>query len=246
MKKIFLPTLTSMIFCLSVHSQNEEKQGDLYITEGDYASAAIMYYKGIENNDSCLIKYFNLVINEEIAHEVSNHLYTLLHPKAQQGNTNAQFYLGYMYFYGYGIKRDILKAEEWLLKSAEKEDSFAQVYLGFIYYFSYNNYPQAFEYFQKSAKNENALGQEYLGYMYENGDGVKQSHTEALKWFLKSAEQGNTESQYKVGEMYNYGYGVEKNKDIAIEWYKKAAIHGNHSFAVIKLELLGIDISEKQ
>ena len=34
-----------------------------------------------------------------------------------------------------------------------------------------------------------------LGAHYDNGQGVKQDHTEAVKWYRKAAEQGDANAQ---------------------------------------------------
>ena len=52
---------------------------------------------------------------------------------ANKGNAGAQNKLGYIYFSGKGIQKDLNKAFYWYKKSAKQGDAEAQFYLGFIY-----------------------------------------------------------------------------------------------------------------
>ncbi len=52
---------------------------------------------------------------------------------AEQGNANAQFYLGLMYDNGWGVPEDDAEAVKWFRKAAEQGDSGAQYSLGVMY-----------------------------------------------------------------------------------------------------------------
>ena len=56
--------------------------------------------------------------------------YTL---KASQGDVDAQYNLGIMYYHGEGIRKDLKEALYWFLKAAEQDDPDAQYNLGFMY-----------------------------------------------------------------------------------------------------------------
>lgn len=59
--------------------------------------------------------------------------YKLLLPEAEQGNTNAQFRVGYLLLNGMGIESNTKQGLGWLKKSAESGDFTAQSYLGDVY-----------------------------------------------------------------------------------------------------------------
>ena len=40
-------------------------------------------------------------------------------PEAEKGNADAQYAVGYMYYYGEGVVEDKKKAEEWIKKAAD-------------------------------------------------------------------------------------------------------------------------------
>ena len=53
---------------------------------------------------------------------------------ADEGNVNAQYYIGKLYYKGKGIEKDYKKAFEYLKKAAEQGHVDAQYYLGKCYY----------------------------------------------------------------------------------------------------------------
>ena len=61
----------------------------------------------------------------------------LLRPLAEQGNVNAQFYLGWMYWDGKGVLQDYKEAISWYRKSAEQGHPRAQNDFGVMYAKSY-------------------------------------------------------------------------------------------------------------
>lgn len=54
-------------------------------------------------------------------------------PLAAGGHAQAQYHLGLMYEYGWGVKRDYSRAASWYRKAAEQGDTGAQLNLDFIY-----------------------------------------------------------------------------------------------------------------
>ena len=54
-------------------------------------------------------------------------------PRARDGDLAALYYLGIQYYAGLGVKRDLIKAEQWFRKAAEKAYPDAQYNLGLMY-----------------------------------------------------------------------------------------------------------------
>jgi TPR repeat protein len=52
---------------------------------------------------------------------------------ADQGNMEGQYFLGFMYHNGFGIKRDQAEAIKWFQKAAQQGDARAQYYVGIMY-----------------------------------------------------------------------------------------------------------------
>lgn len=57
-----------------------------------------------------------------------------LQPLAEQGNADAQFNLGLMYFNGTGVPQDDQQALKWFRLAAEQGDAFSQFALGNMYF----------------------------------------------------------------------------------------------------------------
>ena len=54
-------------------------------------------------------------------------------PLAEQGDAKAQYYMGFLYHHGYGMKRDEVEAAKWFRMGAEQGEWQSQYYLGVIY-----------------------------------------------------------------------------------------------------------------
>ena len=97
----------------------------------------------------------------------------------EQGHHEGFFPLGYMYYFGNGVEKNLTSAFKWLSKAAEQNNAYGQNIAAF-----------------------------YIGYMYEYGNGISENHNEALKWYGKAAEAGFTKAEYNLGVMYDKGKGV--------------------------------------
>ena len=149
---------------------------------------------------------------------------------AEQGNRNAQYNMGYVYYHGEGVAQDYHKAIYWFRKASKQGEADAQTYLGIMYEngegVSKNNV-EAVKWFRQSAKQGNMWGQFNLGWMYENGNGVPQNKIAAVHWFQEAAEQGLADAQNLLGEAYYYGESIAKDWSKSVEWYRKAANQGH-------------------
>lgn len=54
-------------------------------------------------------------------------------PLAEQGDANAQYYMGFMHHHGYGVKRNEVEASKWFEMAAKRGEWQSQYYLGVIY-----------------------------------------------------------------------------------------------------------------
>lgn len=149
---------------------------------------------------------------------------------AQNGDANAQGYIGYLYLIGEGVDKDEKKALEWMTKSAKQGNDGAQYYLGLMYVNgtgTQKNEIKAFEWMTKSAEQGNELAQECLGCFYLEGRGTSMDETKAFEWMMKAAKQGNLSAQTNIGFYYSRGIGVEVNLKESFRWNRMAAEAGN-------------------
>lgn len=84
------------------------------------------------------IEQLNRECLEQIEHSrKKNQQYKLIFQSnienAKKGDEKAQYVVGYMYYKGKGVNKDIHKAEQLLLKSAKQEDDVACLNLGILY-----------------------------------------------------------------------------------------------------------------
>jgi TPR repeat protein len=54
-------------------------------------------------------------------------------PLAEGGNANAQYYMGFIYHHGYGVKRNDPEAMKWFSMGAKQNEWQSQYYLGVLY-----------------------------------------------------------------------------------------------------------------
>ena len=202
---------------------------------------------------------FNVSLNlNEVFDRVINYLNKdspeVIESKARDGDCDAQYYLGLMFYFGNNKGRNHKKAFEYLKESADAGHSEAQYMVGVMYEYAQGveqNYAQAFDFYIKAAKQGHtealnwliskaeakygsSKAQCNLGLIYKRGQVdaigkvINRAYDKALKYFKMAAEQGNSVAQYNLGLMYEAGQ-VEGGQNLkeAIDWYQKAADRGH-------------------
>jgi hypothetical protein len=103
-----------------------------------------------KTDDEILTEHWQLVEEKKYSEA-----YGLIVPLAEKGNAEAQFALGSMYYYSYGVSWDYTKAMEWYRKAAEQGNADAQYQLGDMYYWSYGvsqDFAKAAEWYRRAAR----------------------------------------------------------------------------------------------
>ena len=133
---------------------------------------------------------------------------------ADQGNADAQYKLGVMYFEGRGVARDDASAIDWFRKAGEGGSAEAELTLAYMYSYGQGapkDDAQAVIWYRKAAEQGNAKGESALAAAYEKGRGAPLDLAQAAYWYGKAAERGDADSQYILGEMYAAGQGVAQD-----------------------------------
>lgn len=146
-----------------------------------------------------------------------------LAPLAEEGNVNAQYYLGQMYLSGRGAERDEAKAFELLSAAAEAGDSRAQVNMGLFYEGGRvveRDLNAAATWYALAAEAGIPFAATKLGVLYQQGHGVPQDYERALELYSDAAEQGDVYALRNLGYLYENGLGVEQNYAQAEHWYR--------------------------
>ena len=124
-------------------------------------------------------------------------------PYANEGNSEAQWAIGSMYRWGYGLLKDYSEALKWFEKSGNQGNENASLQLADMY-------------FWQEGLNEHKMFSDE----YERAH--KKNEKLAYEWMKKAAEQGNIIAMYRVGLMYARGAIVRQNKSRAKEWFNLA------------------------
>lgn len=150
---------------------------------------------------------------------------------ALQGDAEAQYKLGRMYFEGTEIAKDLKEAEVWISNAAKNGLVDAQMFLGYCLetgQFGRVEYELPFNLYQSAAKKGNIKALLYIGNMYMTGTGTQQDTKKAIEYFFEAASHNEPVSQTHIGDFYYFGkYGFEQNYQEAVSWYEKAALQGD-------------------
>ncbi len=115
-----------------------------------------------------------------------------IRPLAEQGDAQAQYYLGSMYHYGQGVPQGYAEAVKLYRKAAEQGYANAQNTLGFMYRYGQGvpqDYAKALQWYRKAVEQGVAEAQYNLGSMNYNGLGVPQDYAKAHMWFNLAASR---------------------------------------------------------
>ena len=164
-------------------------------------------------------------------------------PLAEQGDARAQYSIGNLYYFGYGVRAD---DAETALRFRSATKAFEQGHKQFtaalelheIYRITGNdvpgNYTEAIRWYSLAANKGHGDAQIRLGYIYEKGKGVPEGHIEAVRWYRLAAEQGLADGQLNLARKYRRGEGVLQDYGEAMRWYTLSAYQGNY-WALLRL-----------
>jgi len=145
---------------------------------------------------------------------------------AQQGNREAQVYLGGMHRDGIGVNQDYAGAFNWYRKAAGQGSPDAQINLGFMYEKGLGigqSWTEALRWYQMAAEQGHVQAQTSTGYLLQAGLGANRDDREALKWFQQAAGHGSARGMYFVGKFHAEGRGgLARNPKAAIEWFRRS------------------------
>lgn len=123
---------------------------------------------------------------------------------ANAGNARAQYQLGDMYEFGYGVPKDAAEAISWFRKAADQGLAVAQGRLGEIYFAgteSVQDFKAAREWLQKAADQKNAVAQRRLGQMEEGGLGGPENVVRAYALYETAILNGDGYAQRLRNEL---------------------------------------------
>ena len=116
----------------------------------------------------------------------------LFEPLADEGDSDAEFSLGRLYYNGNGVPHNYAEALRWFDKAADQGHALAELYLGIMYAGGLGvpqDYAEALKWYRKAADQGNDAAKNFLGLMYYMGQGVPRDYVQADKWFNLSKEK---------------------------------------------------------
>ena len=148
--------------------------------------------------------------------------------RAESGDAEAQYQLGYRYYRGKGCEKDYGESFKWFRCSAEQGHGKAQAALGKSYTWGVGvlkNFKLAFPWLKKAeAQLEDTYARFFLALAHLNGWGCEQNPEEAIRLLKKGAMLGCYSSMGRLSELYRAGEkGVQWELKKAYVWAILAA-----------------------
>jgi TPR repeat protein len=121
-----------------------------------------------------------------------------LKAKAEAGDADSEYQLGFRYSNGDGVPKDFSKAVKWLRKAADQSNVQAETALGYCYATGQGvakEQTEAAKWYRKAAEQNFAQAQISLALSYALGQGVVKDYVESYKWTLLAASQGDKDAK---------------------------------------------------
>ncbi len=146
---------------------------------------------------------------------------TWLRRASAQGDNEARFALGKLYFQGTTVPKDYSQAFKWLKAAAEEKYPPAAHYLGVMYKNGYGiptNHVQAAKWFKVGADQKLPVSLFMLANAYRDGEGVPQSDPDAVRLYEEAAELELPEAIQTLALAYRNGeMGLSRDKTAYLE-----------------------------
>jgi TPR repeat protein len=115
-----------------------------------------------------------------------------LHRAAGQGHPDAEFHVGQLYDFGFGVEQDDRQALDWYRRAAERGSAAAQRTVGDFYRKGRGvtaDAGEAARWYRRGADGDDLRAQYELGQAYFAGTGVTRDYASAYVWFTLAASQ---------------------------------------------------------
>lgn len=161
--------------------------------------------------------------------------YELLLGCSEAGDCVAKYHVGTMLYYGYGVRKDKVKAIALITDSSNYGYHHAEYFVGSRHEDGRDGFAKdkklAYEYYEKSAIKGNIYGCITMGdhYYYESKNNPDCLNL-AIQYYRIGVDNGSSDCCIRLGDLHILGIGVQKDKTLAKQYYEKA-IESNHSVA---------------
>ncbi|MFT4059692.1 MAG: endopeptidase IV [Legionella sp.] len=148
-------------------------------------------------------------------------------------NPVADYYLGRLYFYGYGQLKNTQLAMRYFTQAAQKGYLPAIQILAKYSLLHDKDPQQAVAWFKRAAAAGDVNAQMFMAAAYLYGIGVKKNQDSAIHYYIDAAKNGNAIAQYTLAENFLESRHATNNK-LGLIWLTKAA-NNNNPQALTKL-----------
>ena len=149
---------------------------------------------------------------------------------ADQYNSSAQNFLGFVYYDNENIAQDINKSIHYFELAANQNNPQSLFNLGFIYYDGYyikRDVKKAIHYFTLSSSLDYPRAQYFLGKIYINGIDCPKNINKGIDLLIESSNNGNIDACFAVGYFYHEGKYVNRDINTLMHYYKEASSFNN-------------------
>ena len=153
---------------------------------------------------------------------------TAFQRSAELGNVEAMTFLGFMYYEGHGVPRDLDRARTWFENAAAKGNASAMANLGYLHSMQ-KDYENAVSWLSRAVEAGDSAAMFNLGTMYVRGEGIGRDYAKAYKLFHQAAVNGDGAAMNALAVLYANGLGVARDDEVAVEWHRKAVAAGDVS-----------------
>ena len=151
---------------------------------------------------------------------------------ADSGHSNCHTMVGWMYWKGNGVDKNVELAEKYFLKAAEDNDSEAISYLETLKvnkqfsraerFYEDEDFPSAFREYKSLADSGHSSCHTMVGWMYRSGTGTDKDLDLAKEYFLKAVEGNDAEAMHYLANLAI----VNQDYNEALNWFIKSAAYG--------------------
>lgn len=152
---------------------------------------------------------------------------------AQNGDPDAQFFVGKSFEKGFGVEKDVKKAFDWYIAAESNGNMEACFSVGQLLADGMGipiDEVAACDWFEKAADAGHSNAQLRLAFHLFWGHGIKKDVEKAHYWGkrgLSDLQNQDPSFLYSAGQCYYYGIGVDKNLELAYNYFRTSA---NNSF----------------
>jgi len=148
---------------------------------------------------------------------------------AAEGDSYAHYFLAESYRFGFGVKKNLIKAKAHYKVAAQA--GLPQAQLEFVItHLTHGEIPDSnlFKSYLKSAAERGVLSARiWLAKSFETGAFYEISYEEAFKHYKIAADAGDYEAEYELAKLYAFGKGVAKSEENSFTYLSKSANQDN-------------------